>query len=144
MLRLFLATRQGAPRRGAPGHRILGAGASWSSSPVYAQLAAADDHAHVLIQQAKAPPKGDRRTRAGAAREGFSCAPLVYTQADVRAVDDLHEPDVDAFGKARMTLDQGSPSLHGGGIDRCDPQYGVGIAHRHRSDLDRLPTEGQR
>src|SRR5581483_11636920 len=120
MLRLFLATRQGASRCGAPDSRTLCAGACLISGPVYAQLAATHEHADVLVEEAKAPPKGDGRTGSRAAGEGLSRPPLIDTQAYVRAADDLHESHIHALGEARMGLDQRSQSLHGSALDRGD------------------------
>src|SRR5215469_13674403 len=125
MLRFFFTT----------GQRALG--------PVYAQLAATDDHAYVLVEEAKAPPKSDGRTSAGSAREGLPHSPLVDAQAYLRSVDDLHEPYIHTVGEARMTLDRRTQPFHRSGVDRSDPQHCVGVAHRHGADLDGLPADVQ-
>src|SRR6185312_14700769 len=107
MLRFFFATGKRIPVFSVP-----------LTAPVYAQLAAAHDHANIFVEYAKAPPKGDRRTRAGSACQRLTRPPLVDAEADVRAADNFHEPDIHAIREAGVAFYCRTEPLHGGGVDR--------------------------
>ena len=67
--------------------------------PGDAQFAARKADGHVAIQQAALDSNGDSRAGTGTASLGFARAAFVHTQADVAAVVDLHEADVDGGGE---------------------------------------------
>src|SRR6185436_20256111 len=82
--------------------------------------------------------------RARAARECFSNATLEYAQADVRAIDDLHEAHVHTIRESWVLLDGGPEPIHRGARNGVDGQDGVRIAHRHCANLHLGARDGER
>ena len=82
------------------------------------------------------------RTRATGQR--FSGATLEDAQPDVRTVDDFHETDVHAIGKARMTFDGWPEAVDRRARDRGDREHRMRIAHGYRADLHFGAGDGKR
>ena len=91
---------------------------------------------NVRIQKSALAADGDGRARTGAAGQGFSHAALEDPQPDMRPIDRFHEPDVDAPGKAWVSLDRGSQAAHRRRLDAVDDEHRMWVAHRDRSDLE--------
>src|SRR5688572_6040646 len=96
------------------------------------------------IESAMTSADGDSRASSGAARQGFADAAFENTQPDVRAIDDFHEADVHAVRESWVALDRGAQAIDWCARDRGDREHGVGIAHRHRADLDFSSCDGER
>src|ERR1700761_461102 len=84
--------------------------------PVYAQLAAADVHAHLWIEQTALAADDDCCAGARAAGERLADTPFIDPQADVGTIDDFHEAHIDPSRKAPMALDGGTQACYGCGI----------------------------
>src|SRR6185437_12820985 len=104
--------------------------------PVYSQLAAAHADVHLLVELAPAPPHRDRGAGAGAAGQRLTGPALIDSQANVRAIDDLHEAHVHAPGEAGMTLDGRAQAFHRGRCHRLHLEDGMRVADRCGADFE--------
>jgi hypothetical protein len=74
--------------------------------PLDLQVAAAEVHAHTLVEQSAKPSR--HYGSAGAATAGFCLADttLPHAQIDFAAAEDLHEAHVRTLGEPWVSLDQ--------------------------------------
>src|SRR5690554_1602659 len=104
--------------------------------PIDLQGTAAQMHRYRALQEPLANAAGDRRTSARAAGQGFTAAPLVYTQANLMGREPLHETHVDPARKAWMVFNTRPQLLDRCAVDLIHEQYRMGVAHG--DDADRI------
>src|SRR5271166_4883055 len=97
--------------------------------PGYACSAALEIHGDIDVQQVLPPSDRHRRASSGSAGQRLSGTTLEDAQADVAAVDDLHEADVGPIRKSWMAFDRRSQARNRRRIDVRDAQHDMRIAH---------------
>src|ERR1039457_5413137 len=111
--------------------------------PGYACSAALEIHGDIAVEQVLPPPDRHRSAGSGSAGLRLSGTALEDAQANMAAVDDLHEADVGTFRKSWMAFDRRSQARDGRRIDIRDAQHDMRIAHGHGPELDRAGIEVQ-
>jgi chromosome partitioning protein len=106
--------------------------------------AAGQIHPHLSVERPQPLTDGHRRTRAGAAGEGFTRPPFEHAQQDMVAADDLHETHIGAVRKARVPLDTRPKPLDWGAFHLGHVQHHVRVAHGERAHLNVLAGDVQR
>src|SRR6185437_1166386 len=99
------------------------------TAPADRERSATRRHSDLGVEQAAPDARDDCRTGSGSAREGFARTALPDAQPDVSAIDDLHEPCIDAPREARVALDARTEGGDRRRVDVGDDLHRVRIAH---------------
>ena len=92
---------------------------------------------YFCIEQTQANARHHGSTGTGTASQRFTGTALIDPQADVMAINNLHEPGVDMLGKTHMAFNQRPDLRDSGGVNICHQQHRMGISHRQHGDMIR-------